>query len=679
MRSQRSFKLFLPLLIFLLPTGGFARPLHAPSKKNHVVRNYHKILKSVTYNVMPSAIDNETIDPQLRTAMEMAPSATQWPNNDYARVLDIGDITIKPDGTVVGTYREIFKLFNERARRLAEVSIPYNASYQSVKVIQARTIKPDGKIMGLRGSDMRNTSMYNDFPLYDDTMSLGFSMPGVEDGCLIDYTFQEITRPVLMPGEFWQYWTFDGTDPVMLSRFTVHIPVSKAIHYQVFNDPNLHPKITLSSSGRIKNYVFEERNLKPIVIEPAMPGMNEVKKWLEISSMDTWQQIAAWYWALSKPESVPDDSLRSVVNQLIAGKRSEPEKAAAIYAFVADKVRYVGLEFGLSAFRPHSATEVLQNLYGDCKDKATLLITMLNVAGIRAWPALLESGDSSLIHNQLPTLSSFNHCIAVAFVDNSEVWLDATSASCAYGDIPVNDRGAEAMVIREGVGQFEMIPEYSPEQSGLDSVVNVQLNVDGGAKIETSATMLGAESQQWRETARNLTPDQRWQLMQQWAQSVSTGATLQKWNLPDGSAVNGNFSIQMSLSAPHLAKTTVHFMLIPAAIGLNDSNAQNPFVQDTRVWPIVVNNPMKEHSETTINLPSGYEIEELPPDVSLSTSLFEYRRKTVESPDKRTLVISVTSISKNGVIPPALYTQVKEYYNAILHANGDLIIMKKTG
>lgn len=679
MKLQRCVQSFLSLIFLFLQTGVFAWSHPYPAKYKILSQKLYAILNSSSHSAKYKINSDALLDPQLRAAMKMAPSATQWPNNDYARVLDIGDITIKPDGTVVATYREVFKLFNERARRLAEVSIPYNASYQSVKVIQARTIKPDGVIMALHGSDMRNTSMYNDFPLYDDTMSLGFSMPGVEDGCIIDYTFREVTRPILMPGEFWQYWSFDGTDPVILSRFTVHIPASKAIHYQIFNDPSLHPRITLSAEGRVKNYIFEERNLKPIVIEPAMPGMNEVKKWLEISSMDTWQEIAAWYWALSKPESVPDDTLRYTVNRLIAGKKSESEKAAAIYYFVANKVRYVGLEFGLSAFRPHSATEVLQNLYGDCKDKATLLITMLKVAGIKAWPALLESGDSSLIHNQLPTLSSFNHCITVAFVDNSEVWLDATSESCAYGDIPVSDRGAEAMVIREGVGQFEQIPEYTPDQSGLDSVVNVQLNSDGGANIETSATMLGAESQQWRDTARNLTPDQRLQLMQQWAQSVSTGATLLKWSLPDGSVGSGNFSIQMSLNAPHLAKTTMHFMLIPAAIGLSDSNAQNPFIQDARVWPIVVNNPVREHTETTIRLPAGYEIEELPPDVRLSTALFEYHRKTVESQDKRTLVISVTSITKNGDIPPSQYAQVKDYYNSILHANGDLIIMKKIG
>jgi len=91
----------------------------------------------------------------------------------------------------------------------------------------------------------------------------------------------------------------------------------------------------------------------------------------------------------------------------------------------------VGLEFGISAFKPHAAASVYEKLYGDCKDKATLLITMLGLAGIKAHPALLTAETLHPVRSQLPTLEAFNHCIAVAEIDGKEVWLDATAETCS--------------------------------------------------------------------------------------------------------------------------------------------------------------------------------------------------------------------------------------------------------
>src|SRR5437764_10373790 len=77
------------------------------------------------------------IDPELASAIKGAPTAAQWPNNNYARLLDLENVELKPDGTVIADYRESIKLFNERGRSMAEVNLPYNASYQTLTVKKA--------------------------------------------------------------------------------------------------------------------------------------------------------------------------------------------------------------------------------------------------------------------------------------------------------------------------------------------------------------------------------------------------------------------------------------------------------------------------------------------------------------------------------------------------------------
>ena len=124
-----------------------------------------------------------------------------------------------------------------------------------------------------------------------------------------------------------------------------------------------------------------------------MPPANTFLPWLEISTVPSWQTIAHWYQGLAVR---PDDCLagnQDTVKTLTAGKTTDTDKARAIYYWVEGQTRYVALELGLSAFQPHAAAAVCRNRYGDCKDMATLLVTMLHEAGIKtAWPVLLGAG-----------------------------------------------------------------------------------------------------------------------------------------------------------------------------------------------------------------------------------------------------------------------------------------------
>src|SRR5947199_7300019 len=196
---------------------------------------------------------------------------------------------------------------------------------------------------------------------------------------------------------------------------------------------------------------------------------------MEVSTLSSWQDISSWFWKLAKPQAVPNPAIKKTVEEVIAGKSTEEEKASAIYNWVANRVRYVGLEFGLSVFKPHASPEVYNKLYGDCKDKALLLVTMLGIAGIKAHPVLLHTEAHHAMDAELPSLNAFDHCIAVAEVGGKNVWLDGTAETCAYGDIPDGDRGSHALVIREGAGSFEWIPTYVAPENGTDSRTKVDL------------------------------------------------------------------------------------------------------------------------------------------------------------------------------------------------------------
>jgi hypothetical protein len=616
------------------------------------------------------------LDGEIKSAIAAAPSASQWPNSNYARLLDIGNVTVKSDGTIIAKYRLSYKLFNERARDLAEVNLPYNASYQQIHVLSARTIRKDGSIVEVKPEDIRVSSPYHDYLMYDDAQGVGFSMPAVEDECVIDYTWEEITRPLLMPGQFWTYWGFSGLEPVGLCRYVLKAPADKKLNFKVYNDDTLKPTETLSTDGKTKTYAWERSNLKPIEVEPAMPHMSEVGSWMEVSSLDSWQDVAHWFWGLQSPQAHATPAIQATVTGLIAGKATDDEKARAIYDWVANRTRYVGLEFGLSAFRPHSATEVHDKRYGDCKDKANLLITMLGLAGIKARPALLHADERRLTDSGLPTLNAFNHCIALATVGGKDVWLDATAETCSYGDIPYSDRGVQAMVVGDGKGEFKTIPDYQPQENGVDVRSKITLQADGSALADYEVTMRGESGQSLRATVRALTPAERKEMMVKMAQRFATGATLKDYSLPDGTEKAGPFVFKMTTSAPTFAEPADDLLIVPIGIAGNAPQS-SPYTQDKRTWPIVEEDASLTHSETTVVLPAGYAAGKLPADLNMTNALQEYHRTLKHSPDGRAITIVSDMLVRPGRIPAADYEKLRQYYDTLVKSANQKIVVKK--
>ncbi len=615
------------------------------------------------------------LDDELKGAIRNAPKADQHPDSDYVRLLDLGKVTVQPDGTVVGEFRETYKLFNERARRLAEVSLPYNSSYQSVKVLKARTIKKNGDVLEVKPSDFRVSSPFNDYLMYDDAVAVGFSMPGIEDDCVIDYTFQMTTLPVLMPGQFWTYWGFSDTSPVVISKYTLTLPANKAMQFKVYNDGSLQAQLT--QQGGKKTYTWERKTISPIQREPAMPGMDEVRIWMEGSSLTSWQDVSGWFWRLAESQVNSNREIDSTVKQLTANRTTPEAKARAIYDWVANKTRYVGLEFGLSAFKPHLASDVHKNLYGDCKDKAILLICMLGKAGIKAHPVLLKAGDQRTVSKGLPTLNAFNHCIAWSEIGGKEYWLDATAETCAFGDIPDGDRGCEGFIVREGKGEFKVIPPYRPDENGMRLKSAITLNADGSATAEIDCEMLGGIAQQIRATLRSVPPIKYRDLVTALSQKFLAGGKLEDYSLPDGLNKEGVFKLHIRASISDFAEKTGSLMLIPLTLGSSQGAQQQPFTKESRLYPIVQTYIARHSVEISVSLPKGFSVVDLPNDMNLNSPIQSYQRTTRKSDDGKTVLFTELEEEKSGRIPASDYKQVQSFFTTLSKQNKARLILKE--
>ena len=107
------------------------------------------------------------------------------------------------------------------------------------------------------------------------------------------------------------------------------------------------------------------------------------------SAINSWDDAGRMYHPIADPPETPDTGIAAQVETLVSEKTDTLSKIDVLYNYVSREIRYVAIEIGIGGYQPHPAPDVFKNKYGDCKDKATLLMSMLGHIGLRGYPALV--------------------------------------------------------------------------------------------------------------------------------------------------------------------------------------------------------------------------------------------------------------------------------------------------
>ncbi|MFY9854099.1 MAG: tetratricopeptide repeat protein, partial [Terracidiphilus sp.] len=180
------------------------------------------------------------------------------------------------------------------------------------------------------------------------------------------------------------------------------------------------------------------------------------------TTFKNWEAIGAWYRSLEGDRALPSDAeLQAKVVELTAGKTTQQEKVRALYAYVSTQIRYIGVDFGIGRVQPHYAAEVLQNQYGDCKDKHTLLAAMLSAIDLHPDAVLIGAGIH--FNEAVPSPQSFNHLITRVSVEGQTVWLDSTAEVAPYRVLAYVIRDKKALIVPDsGIAAIDRTPANLP-------------------------------------------------------------------------------------------------------------------------------------------------------------------------------------------------------------------------
>ncbi len=551
----------------------------------------------------------EIVEVDARELIAKAPSAEEFPDASAAILLNEVKRVIHLDGTSSTTYHRIIKIFNKRGiEKFGEVFITYNAWGERITIKKARTFKLDG-------TEVEATSIKDIFPLegyrlYSHVSQKVISMPALEEGVIIEY----------------QYTLDDYSRGFIGKNFqdTFYLP---AFH-------NIAPRIT-------------------------------------VSSFSSWEEIASWYYDISREQSKADADIKAKVAELIQNETTLEGKIRALYHYVITEIRYLGLEFGISGHMPHEASEIYKYKYGDCKDKATLLISMLKEAGIEAYYVLLRTRYSGEINLDLPSFQ-FDHAIAAVPLNGELMFLDGTAENYCYGELPAMDQDIWAMVLIDGKGKFMKVPMQSAERNQRVREIKLDLKEDGSVSGEITVLQSGIFAAYYRSIFKDLGETKRKELIQNSLSSSCPGSVLEEFSFSDLADLNVPVEQRYKFRVPSYARKVGEKLHLKPSI-IERVESTSIVAKEERRFPMYFYSQYCTQNIIEITIPEGYKVERIPDDIDLVLPFGSYRVKYSIEEDlikyERYYKFNTFEISKEE------YSSFKEFIERIAQEDAQEIIL----
>lgn len=366
-------------------------------------------------------------------------------------LLDDSHFAFEADGRLTESHHIIYRIENEAGvANWSEISGQWEAWHQQKPELRARVISPDGSVHWLDATTLSDVPVHEEAPdLYTDERRYGGPLPAVAPGAIVETEVILRDKSPLFAGGIVRRYTLAWGVPSNASQVEITHPESLPLRYQTHLLPDAATTKTeengietiLLKQGPLPAYDNEPEDAPPdLVLYPQM----------EFSTGTSWEEVAAEYARLTAPKLRVGD-----VESLLAGLNlKNADRKTTIRRIVSalhKNVRYTGVEFGESSLIPQFPSETLQRRYGDCKDKASLLVAMLRGVGVPATLALLKTGPGRDINTELPGLGMFDHAIVYVPASDSdrELWIDATAQYSQVGTLPWMDYGRWALVIGE--------------------------------------------------------------------------------------------------------------------------------------------------------------------------------------------------------------------------------------
>ncbi len=471
-------------------------------------------------------------------------TAARFPDADLVVLDDRVHTRYEADGSDVTWDDEWVKVLTEKGRRsMASLTLSYSERYGDAGVLCVEIVGADGTVRPVDFAQTLKVATDNSsmgMNIYDPMDKIiSCAVPGLAVGEVRHIRTFRRTKKARMRDTWADMNVLEYTHPILATTISVDQPADRPVVNAVVRNPQggtvtRAPDRPLEGGRTLLSWTA--RNVPQAFPEPSMPSFSRCVQGLRLSTVKDWPTVSRWYWAMCEPHLAKTTAaMTNQVNALVKDCATDEAKIRALYKFVSQEIRYMGLtlEGDAPGYEPHDVNVTFDNRYGVCRDKAALLSALLRIAGIKGFPVLIHAGAKMDPDVPMPY---FNHAIV--------------GVELAPGEAAKLQPGAGKYLLMDPTDETskDLCPAYLSDKSFLvarpegealltspvapwtDNLMKVDsdgaLDADGTLLLTTRFAFAGINDGAVRRTLLTKTPEERRKWFEGILRGLSAGAEL---------------------------------------------------------------------------------------------------------------------------------------------------------
>ena len=632
---------------------------------------YSLFLFLLTWNV--SAKNIRQIKPYEAIKAAAAVTSETYPNADIVVVDEYLKTVYQADGTYKTTDDEYIKILTEKGkRRYQTISKHYTLPYGTSGITNLELIGTDGKIrvidVAANSRVMVNPGQMSANIYNPNSKILKVSVPGLMIGDTVHIVSSNNIVKARVPNTWSDYNVFEHTAPIKHTVLEIDGPKEMPLVNIRLRDP-VEGTVTYTEptgKGDRNRYIWEIKDVPRMYTEPKMPELHTVVQRLLVSTIPNWETISRWYWELSEDHiNAVTPEMKAKAAELTEGVSDRTEKIKRIFRFVSQQIRYMGITTETTApgYEPHDASLTFGNRYGVCRDKAALLVSMLRLIDLPAYPVLINAGPRK---DEAVPQPYFNHAIvAVGNEDGTYTLMDPTDENTSKL-LPAYLNFMSFLVAHPDGEHLRTSPVVPASENMLTIKTTGSLSDEGLLKLTSHIDFNGINDNAYRGMLTQMKQEERRRFFEGSLKRSIAGAKLTNLSITpaDMQDTTQKLAVTMEYEAPNYPITgETHTLLAAPWLGTGLGYA-NFLLGSTglnqRKYPFYIRLTAGVSESISNKLAKPASANDTPPDsVRLTTSGVSYNQNTVIS---NSLLSASADFMINTVqFSPLEYVELKQF------------------
>jgi hypothetical protein len=600
-------------------------------------------------------------------------------------------ITVDEQNHAVERERTAVRILKPQGREYAHCAIGYDTD-EKLNYFRSWTIARDGRQFQAMETDFIDQGAY-DAPIRQMTERIRTVKPPASDpGAVVVCETEEHLRPYMDE----ESWDIQASIPVVYEALELALPPGGRYAESWRKFPPVKPLEAESNHLRweIKNMpALELENIHATPAWSALAARMSIK-WGDAAVKGTdaqWRAIGLWEEQLETHRPDPTPEIAAKAQELIAGAPDLYTRLNRITAYIQKNIRYFVVVRGIGGWQAHYASDIYRNRYGDCKDKTTLLISMLQAIGVRAYYLHVDS-RRGIIDPDAPSLAG-NHMITAIELPAGEndprllarakgahgktlLIFDPTDEETPVGLIRAQLQGAWGNISNGADSQVLLMPVLPPESSGRSRSGAFTLTADGTLGGDVTVTFTGNDASTERWFIKESDSKEIRESLEKSLGADLPGLAFKGFEFHQASNLDQPLSLDLHLSAASYAHPSGPLLLLRTRVlGSNSGAVSDVMENKPRAYPIELGHPGRWRDSFDIALPPGYVVDETPDPVDVDVDFASYH--STASARGNHLHYESEYIVRQVEIPPAKAAAFRKLENAILRSEKGTTVLKK--